>query len=155
MQINVLVHDLNLSQLNFFMLKELNRMAIQKEAEPIIYFEVHSPICVKPHFAIMQLSEAWLQSGITIATTPQTATKLAAFPRCERKLLYVWDLWWLRPQYRSYPLISQIFLDQRLELIARSEPHALAIQNCFNRQVVGIADNFKLKEILCHETRTI
>ena len=155
LNINVLVHDLGLSQFNFYMIKTLNRWAMDKIAQPIVFFETASPICVKPHFAIMQMSEAWLQPGITLATTPQTATKLGGFPRCSRKLLYVWDLWWLRPQYRTYQSISQIFLNKDIELIARSEPHAFAIKNCFNRTVVGIADNFQLQELLENGTKTI
>jgi len=148
MHLNVLMHNVEPSQLSFFSIVELNKIVESKGSiSPIIYQETPSSPCVNMLFPTMQIAEAWAQKGVGIATSLSTASKLLSLPCMERKLFYVWDLTWLRhPKHYEYH--ASIYTNQHLELIARSESHAKLITNCFNRDVKHILRDFNHEELL-------
>lgn len=151
MQLNFLVNDLSASQLSFFLTKEINDLADRLETshiDCIVFYENLAQLSIAPNFAVMQMAEAWAQSQPIVATSLSTAAKLIDFPATRRKFFYVWDLEWLRGQRRIYNWYSPIYTNPELSLIARSEEHARIIRNCFNREVCGIVENFKLGDMI-------
>lgn len=94
------------------------------------------------NFALMQITELYSFDGVGIACNISTAEKLIASPSPKLKLLYLWDLEWLRhPQiYHNY---ARIYRNKELKIIARCEDRAGLFKNAFNRKVNHIADNFK------------
>lgn len=145
--ISILVHDLGPTQLSYMCTKTLNNLY---DMPFTVYTEILSPTCLPPKFPILHISEAWAQPGIAIATSLSTANKMLKFPRASHKLLYVWDLWWLRGRQRIYNNFASIFLNKELKLIARSTTHAQLIVNCFNRKPEFVFDNFDKEQLqLC------
>ena len=144
---SVLVDNSGASQLSFCVITEINRLTeIRPEIDAILFYENQHKNCVPANFSTMQISEAWGQEGPIIATSFSTANKLASFPS-EKKFFYVWDLDWIRNSYR-YESLSQVYTDESLNLIARSESHKKAIENAFNREISHVVPDFNINEIL-------
>jgi len=149
--LNILVSELGPSQMNYFLIRNVNHFHANNPNSNIqVFTENLSRFCLQPHFGVMNVSEAWGQSGPFIATNISTASKLTTYPLSKKKFFYIWDLEWLRPQYRVYDMYSPFYLDPTLELICRSEEHKKLTENAFNRDVKHIIENFdidKLNEI--------
>jgi hypothetical protein len=150
-KISFLVAHTGSSQLSFFLINELNKMAeTNPEIDAIIYHENKHRNCVPANFAVMNLSDAWANNGPVIATSLSTAKKMISFPS-DRKLFYVWDIEWIRNNHMKtleYEEYSEVYTDNSLELIARSEPHKRIIENAFNKPVSHIVSDFNMSEIL-------
>jgi hypothetical protein len=140
--LSFLIDNLYQSQQSFMLIAELNKT----KSETIVFVENLSPFCLRPSFPVMQAAEAWARGGTMIATTPSTANKLLTFPGPERKIFYSWDLYWLRGQQRMYEPYMLLYTNPDLEVVARSESHARAIENAFNIKVAGIVENFRLDQ---------
>ena len=118
------------------------------EKDAVVFYENMSSYCMPANFAVMDISECWSHSGPVIATSFSTAEKLSAFPS-ERKLFYVWDLEWIRnSKIKQYDQYKEAMLDDSMELIARSSHHKLAIENCFNRKVNHVVEDFEIEKII-------
>jgi hypothetical protein len=147
--LNVLVSELGPTQQNYYLIKNVNLLH-EKETDLNIqvFVENLSRFCLKPNFSIMSVAEAWGQNGAFIATNLSTAAKLIHLPLASRKLFYVWDLEFLRGQYRVYEAYSPIYLHKDIELICRSKEHADLVENCFNKEVKHIVNNFDVTHFL-------
>ena len=147
--INILVPNTGASQLSFFVIKELNSLTkTRPEIDSILFYENKHKNCLPTNFSVMQISEAWGQSEAIIATTLSTARKLQKIP-ARNKIFYVWDLEWIRDSAKkSYEKYSNVYGDESLTLVARSEHHKLAIENAFNRTVEHIVSDFNMQNIL-------
>lgn len=150
--LNILTSDLGPSQMNYFLIRNVNHFHgnhLDKNIQ--VFTENLSRFCLKPHFGVMNVSEAWGQGGPFISTNISTTSKLVTYPLTSKKFFYIWDLEWLRPQYRIYDMYSPFYLDKGIELISRSKEHKDLIENAFNREVKHIVENFdldKLNEII-------
>lgn len=146
---SVLLKDTGASQISFFVIKELNKLAeTNPEIDATIFYEDVHKNCMPVNFATMQISECFTQSGPAIATSFSTAQKLINF-YCGKKLFYVWDLHWIRNNViKKYEDYVDVYCDKNLELIARSESHRQAIQTAFNREVKHVIPDFEMSKIL-------
>lgn len=143
--INILVDNLGPNQLAYEIIISLNNV---RPSPFILFYQNFLPYIAYPNFTIMHISEAWGQKGYTIATCLNTAKKLTGFPNISSKYLYVYNTEWLRGKQRVYDIYKQIYCDQQLKLIARSELHAKAILNNFNREVEFIMPHFNPQTII-------
>lgn len=147
--INVLVPDLNASQLNYYLINNINKyQEDNKNINIQVFTENLSRFCVKPNFGVMNVSEAWGQSGPFIATNISTAAKLISYPLASKKIFYIWDLEFIRQNYRVYDYYAPFYLNKELELVCRSKDHKALVENAFNREVKHIISNFNLNKIL-------
>lgn len=154
-KINFLVNNLGASQLGYFLTRNINEeyASNRHDIDYIVFYEIMHRYCLKPNFAIMSGCEIWGQEGITIATSSDLALKLTKTSGPERRILYLWDLDWIRGQQRNfYPVYAQLYTDPSLEIVCRSEDHSKLLQNSFNIKPIGIVEDFNLKqfrELLC------
>ena len=144
----VLLQHMGACQLSYNVIRNVNKLAdTHPEIDIIAYYETMHKNCLQPNFAIMQIAEAWGQHKPLIATSLSTAFKLISFPTV-RKLFYVWDLEWLRGKNRQYEQFADVYTHPELELVARSEAHADAIENAFNRKVNNIVSDFDIPKLM-------
>lgn len=147
---NILVPNVGASQSSFYLIHEANKLATTKpELDIIVFYENRHKSCLPANFSTMEISEAWCNSGPVMASSYSTAKKMASFP-AERKLFYVWDLEWLRSSDVSqrYETHRDVYCNDSIELIARSDSHKKSIENAFNRDVGHVVADFNLEEIL-------
>ena len=98
MRIAFLVKELGLSQLSFYLVKRINEyLRENSDFAPIILYEnmvcpTFLPMCSLTHFA-----ELACYNGNAIATSMSTAIKMSKTPGPKRKLFYIWDFEYIRP----------------------------------------------------------
>ena len=109
---------------------------------------------MKPtNFAVMDTTEIWGFNGVLISTCVSTTAEIIKSVNPSKKYFYVWDLEWYRShlagfqQRRDYISTVQAFIHPSVNLIARSQSHALAIKNYCNRDVCGIVEDFNIEQI--------
>lgn len=148
-KIGVLVNNLGFSQLNYFLIRNVNElMATRYNVEVVVFYDHLQKPCLPMNFASMQTVEAWGYDGTIIATSLASADKLIRFPAAAKKLFYLWDLEWLRIKQKSYLPLREIYCCQELGILARSQSHKEIFENCWNHKVERIVEDFDMKEIL-------
>ena len=149
-KLGFLVRNLGASQLGYFLAKNLNDFLDEGLGiDCTVYSEERHNGCLTASFPVMQMVEAWGQGGTMISTSISTTCKMIKFPSSHRKLFYVWDLEFLRghtPHY--YDLIKKVYLNEDIELLVRCKNHADVIKNNFNRDVVGVIEDFNMVDIM-------
>lgn len=147
--LNFVVSDLSSSQQNYFLIRNLNMLTeLLPQVNVQVFCENLSRFCLRPKFAIMNVAEAWGQTGPFVATNLSTAAKTITYPFASKKLFYIWDLEWLRGSNKNYNNYAPIYLHPSLELVCRSSEHKDLTEVAFNREVKHIVDNFDMKQLL-------
>ena len=149
MNIGILVRDLVPSQLSYFLIKNVNQKCSESvDHDFVVFFENLSGKIIEPNFGMMNTTEVWSFEGHLITTTISTTLTAIKSMSPSQKYFYVWDLEWLRDLGKNFEYNIKAFIDEDINLIARSETHAKAIKNYCNRDVVGIVDDFNLEELI-------
>lgn len=144
MKTAVLVHDTNISDLNYHVMSELNNMSNTHEVF-LLTNNISSRV-IEPNFAIINSSRvACTYDAIVIATTIDTARLLIKAAINSRKVFYLYQLDWLYLPFNYNEVYDVINSD--LELIVRSKNHANLIEKVFGRKVDNIVPEFRLDEI--------
>lgn len=148
---NVLLKNTGSSQLSYYVIKNINELCeTRPEIDPIVFCESQNKNCIPPNFAIMDMSECWGTKGDKIATSVSTARCLIDIPCDRRKIFYVWDLEWINHsrEVQSYEEYKNVYCNDSLEIICRSESHKKILENSFNRHVEHIVDDFNISQII-------
>ncbi|MAF25145.1 hypothetical protein CL634_06175 [bacterium] len=147
-KVGFIVDNLSSSQLSYSIISAINKREKKHDEDFVVFFENSSPVVREPLFSIMGLHELWNFYGVGIATSVSTCFSLAKSPAPVKKFFYVWDLEWHR-NTSQYSYIIDAFLNNNIQLIARSEDHAKAITNYCNRDVCGVLDfNFDINNLM-------
>lgn len=158
-QVGFLVPHVGAGQLGYSLITQLNKVSenlYKYNLDPIVYYETMHMQLLPHAFATMQIVECWDQTHPVIATSLSTAEKMITFPNPQRKLFYVWDVEWLRRPHNHYFRTRNIVTNEAVEIVARGSHHATLIENCFNRKVTNIVDDFEIEsfmEILGYDLR--
>lgn len=153
MKIASIVDNLSLSQNIFWMSKSFNKLS-QYNINPFCFYINLGAPGVRFNFPSMNVYYAANFSGVD--KPPIICTSLKTLEICmnlkinARKMLYLWDLEWLRLSKSSvvnYKKNAQLLSNKGIELIARSESHADVISNYCNRKVDFITDDWDINFI--------
>ena len=154
MKIGVVTKNLSASQLSYFVFENLNRCCEGNYEDDYVVFAQSKSVRMKPNnFALMDTGEIWGFDGTLISTCVSTTQEVINSVNPAKKYFYVWDLEWCRThligmqQRRDYFSTVQAFIHPSVNLIARSQSHALAIKNYCNRDVCGIVEDFNMEEM--------
>ena len=148
-QIGFLVNDLTASHLAFSLIKNLNEY--ETASDIVLFFENVSSSIIKPNFPVMAMNEIWNFEGFLVSTDINTTLTLKRCFAPRKKVFYVWDLEWMRngrEKTTSFEEIIQAFSDETIELVARSQDHAKAIENLSNRKIKHIVENFNIEKLM-------
>lgn len=150
MKLGVMVSDLGASQLSYNLIRRVNaRLAGKGGLDVIAFYEAPVNPCLPMNFSRMPAYEAWGYNGAVVATTFSTARKLQGFPSPKVRAFYLWDLEWVRGRNRlSHAEWAAVYRDPSLSLLVRNRDHADLVEQCWNRPVAGIVDDFDLEAIL-------
>lgn len=150
MRLGILVHDLNASQLAYFLIRNANALlAAGTDTDVTVFFEDPSPPCLPANFACMPAYECWGFTGTAVATTFETARKLQNCPGPRKRAFYVWDLEWHRPHARrTFDDWASVYREASLPLVARGPDHAAAISAAWNRPVLASVEDADLARLI-------
>lgn len=147
MKIAAVIDNLGPSQKSFYMIKEFNK-ACDDTKLCLSAFFVRSAIPVVPvMFSCKSISFLSGFHGTAISTTVTEADALLKSSNNSRKIFYMWDAEWLISP-RNFHEISSVLLDNRLDIICRSDSHAKLLENFCNKKPIGIVDNWNMEQIL-------
>lgn len=144
--IAAVVDSLGPTQSSFYLIKEFNKLTEDVQYAPVCFYNNLSPPVVKPHFSIMNISYYATYDGCTVASSVETANLILKTHNSSDKFFYVWDLEWIRRPVQFTDTVS-VMRDKRIKLIARSQHHKDLIEKYANREVVGIVDNWNIKQL--------
>lgn len=153
-KIGFMVDNLGQAQLSYMLIKNINMEYEQNnhEIDYIVFYNTLQRPIIKPKFCCLSMSEVYGQEECIISCSSDLALKLSCIGGPSRRILYLWDLDWVRGQNRHhYELYTKIYRDSGLEIICRSESHAKLLENSFNISPIGIVEDFnliQLKEVL-------
>lgn len=144
-KIGIVVNNLGPNQLAYFATKYVNELVENSNVEPTIFYENVAVPYVKPLCATTCFNEAYSYNGLIITTTLSQAAAVLKFPNNSHRILYWWDLEWLR-QRLDYMAALNIVRSQHA-VFTRGESYATAIGN-FANIPVGVIEDFNLIEML-------
>lgn len=151
MKLGVAVNNLGPSQLAFRLITQANDLVSERtDLDIIAFYERVAPPCVMLNIATMPMVESFSYDGAVVATDLSTAQQLAGAAAPASKFFLVWDLEWTRMPQKDFRSLRSIYGDERLRLLARSEDHAKAISDAWNRSadVVGDLDLERILELV-------
>ena len=146
-KIGIILGDLSASQLAYYAIKNVNDCVGSDNYDFVIFFESAATSILQPEASIMSVNEIFGFDGILISTSVSTTLSMIN-TFAKDKYFYVWDLEWTRRHGKDFHYLIQAYNNKDVKLIARSEEHALAIENYCNRKVEHIVNNFNLKKIV-------
>lgn len=146
-EISVIVPHLSVSDLNFFVLKNLIKINIEKFSSITVFFENDAPKGFHFPFATMNIGRLWqnqTNNGVLISTTLESTRLIKSLPTGKRKIYYAWDLEFM---WGKFDFIDNIEIMHDIETYTRSESMADAIQNYTGKRPKVVPD-FNLAKIL-------
>ena len=147
-KIGFIVDDLSSSQLSYEVISSINSFDTSFDQDFVVFFENSSPMVIEPFFGVMNLQELWGFDGIAIATSVSSCLSLSNTQSPIKKFFYVWDLEWTREHGRDFESTIKAFSNEDIELIARSEDHAKAIENYCNVKVKHIVKDCNVEQLV-------
>ena len=146
MQAGVIVDYLGLSQKSIEITKELNKIdKLSDYWDVVVFFRSFGRIMKPPKFALLPEEELWGFNAPVISTDLKTTDSLLKCFSPTKKFFYLFDLEWISNRY-SIDYLSSIYLNEELELIARSKNHARIIESCWKKPI-AIIENFNYEQI--------
>lgn len=145
-KIGVLLNNLGPSQLAYYLIKNGNTFVENGTNDLVAFFYEIAPECMRPNFAIMNLSEAYNYNGILIATDVNSASRIIEFPGTVNRFFYVWDLEWVRFSKKQFEDMSVVYNNDRLPLIARSQTHYNLLKRIW-KEPIGICEDANIEQL--------
>ena len=149
-KIGVVVNDLSLSQLNYYLIDNTNRHIAGpgKMLNVIAFYENCCLPCIPLNFASMPVSELYGYDG-TLVTTNLTTTMRALNSFGPSSIFfYLWDLEWIRYQQKRWADFAQIYRNPKIKLLCRSEEHKRVVEGCWNVSVEGVCNDWDYQSLL-------
>lgn len=146
-KIGILLNNLGPSQLAYYAVKNGNDFVNNNPHKDfIVFFYEISPECLRPNFAVMNLSEAYNYNGILVATDANSASRIIEFPGTVNRFFYVWDFEWLRLNNKNFEDLKTIYDNNKLPLIARSKTHFNLLKKIW-KEPIGVVEDANISEL--------
>lgn len=145
---------LGASQAAFYAINTANYLFGKPDLDVTIFYQELFQPCSKPLCATLNGSEVWTFDGILITTNINTTIMATNALSPKRRLFYVWDLEWLRPNNKDFFYNIQAYRNPKVELVARTLAHAQVIENYANRPVNAIIPDFNINYMFDYLERT-
>lgn len=145
MKLGILMNNLGPTQLAYYAIINNNK---KNDIDCILFYENQAKSCLPMNFATMQIYEAYTYEADIIATSISTAHKMLSFPSAKNKFFYVWDLEWMRIRNKNFNYLSNIYRNDKIHLIARSQSHKNIIEDCWNVKVCAVIDDCNISELV-------
>jgi hypothetical protein len=147
-KLGFLVPHLGGTQLAFRLIYNVNKASHRSiDKDIVVFYENIVKPCYTVGFMTTNVADAWSYPGPMIATNLSTAHKIIQFPGPPRKYFYVWDLEWKDIPNKKYEALAEIYHNPKLELIARSDHHAKAIEHVWGRSVKAVVEDCDIDQL--------
>jgi hypothetical protein len=153
-KIGLLVDQLEPTQILYQFVKTANKFLLTNDwADFCIFYRNFGALPLQPNFGTFSAAECFAYDGFTVATDLQGAQQILRYPGPNRRSLYFYlnDLEWLTTRDKfSYEALASIYLNPKLNLICRSEPHAEIVRAVWKEPkfIIENGDAAKFAELL-------
>jgi hypothetical protein len=142
--IGIIVDDIESTPFMHTMFRELNKLSETRDyylfANQVKTLPTHNKFC------ILQQIEALQHQGTLISTSLINTQILANCLTCTNKYYYVYDLDWMKMNNFNSKQLINIFLNEEINLLARSDSHYQVLSKNF-QSPVGIVSNWDHRAI--------
>jgi hypothetical protein len=140
-QFGILVKNISVSQHGLQLLYNLNLLVENyHDLSPVVFYETYHQLPYQPRFALIQNREAWLFDGPIISTSIDQVQIMLNCPKPNPKIFYIWNLDWIYQQNIPLSFLYNIYMNNKVALVARSKHHAKLIENCWQEPIDIIRD---------------
>lgn len=145
-KIGFMINQINQSQQYTALSKNINTLCEKyKDIDPIVFYNDNFNTDPNSQFAIIQMVESLDYDGILIATDTISAHILKKCMVSKKKYFYIWNIDW-HISNRPFGFIKDIYLNNEIELIARSQDHFKLIKSVF-KEPKHIIEEFSYEQI--------
>jgi hypothetical protein len=122
-----------LSQEKTLLVSSINGLVIERNVDCSIFHSDFGPLPIQCLASMYQLCEMWDFTGTVITTDFNIARQLINCPGPSKKFFYIWDFSWTRVPKLVYNNVADVYCNNSLELIARTEDHNKVLTQCFKK----------------------
>jgi len=141
-ELAIVVNNLSVGQLSYLISKHAKNKSV------IVFSKESYTMNLNNGFAVMSAFEFLNYKGKNVIATDIESCKIVISNLAiENFYFYVWDLEWMRLESFDYEDMSNIYRNKKVTLISRSERHALAIEQAWNKKSLVIED-FDIDKII-------
>lgn len=145
--IGLIVKEISLSDAHYSMTINLNRAQESRiDVSPTIFRMTPGYIPYVCRFGVLELKQAWGFTGPLMVCSEDCVKSLLNMPSTNDKYFYVWDLEWLYKNH-SYEYNNNIYNNDKIKLIARSQSHFDVLKKCW-KEPVGIVKDFNYEQLV-------
>lgn len=141
-----IIHDNYASSDSAFLgISYANKLVELTDIEPYLFYKNLPNPVIPPACSMMNVFDVWGFDGLTIALDLDSADALIKCVGPTRKVLYAWDLEWLRPNKKDF--LQNVRIYRGIEkLVCRSDEHRNALSKYCNRDDIEVIEDFNLFE---------
>ena len=140
-KIGFLINSVGPSQQSVCLTQEMNALVGQEACfAPYLFYRNLDKIIIPPLFSLLSCYEAWSFDGIAIATDIYSAKILLKCPGPKKKFLYVWNMDWIFENSYKYKDMEDVYLNESLELISRSQYHSQILRQVWKSPITIIEE---------------
>jgi hypothetical protein len=151
MKLGFIVPDLGLSHRSYALTNAINKFyegGNNSNIDIAVFCENRVEPRVEPYFATFNVTDAYAYAGPMVATSLSTAKKILSFPQLTHKFFYVWDLEWINNATMNFNDFSDIYQNNKLEFVVRSEEHKKIFEKVWNAKTFKIIEDFNINEFI-------
>lgn len=147
-KLGIYLDNLGINQLAYSVITNTNKFLERNYKFDITIFYEDAVRTILPcNFSTMPSLELFGYRGTVIATSIDTAKNLISIPSIKNKFFYVYEIEWLTALNKNAEKILEIYKDENLKLISRSECYKQLLEKMWQKDV-KIADDFDIERIL-------
>ena len=136
----IAIKKLELNQEKLFLLTSINKLVHDYGIDCAIFHHEFGVPFMPSLAAMYQIVEMWDFEGTVITTDFSIAKQLINCPGPRKKFFYVWDFIWTHMEQFNYNTIADVYCNDSIELIARSNDHAKVLSDCFKQPSYVLED---------------
>lgn len=145
---SVLIDKLDISHKISLMIHNLNTLVVDNYIyNPTIFYNSLGKSLIYPQFTRLGMQHAWGYEGPMISTDIGTTQILNKCIRTTKKMFYVFDLEWLHIPNIQFSLLTNIYQNNNIELIARSQSHYDVLTRVWKKPI-GILEDFNYEQLI-------
>jgi hypothetical protein len=144
--LGIITQRIGMNQLGCYLNIEGNKLLKLPNAPRLTVFYNELDIIPEPTaFAMMQTAQLRGFDGILVSTDIETTHTMLSIPSAHKKFFYVWNLEWIYTQF-MYDYISPAYLNDKVELIARTTQHANVLKRYW-KEPTYVIENFSATDL--------
>lgn len=146
MKAGILIESLGMSQKAYEIIREMNKVdSLDEYWDMIIFYLEYDRIITPPQFAMMNMVEAYGMNSPLISTSIKTTEIAINCIKATKRLFYIFEMEWSNSTHDVDELLN-VYMNPKVDLIARSEDHAKIIEKCW-KAPIAIIENFNYEKI--------